>query len=256
MQIKLMSWNVNGLRARLRNGFEDLCLSIGADVICLQETKLLRFELANEFPQGLSGYSCYLNPAQRRGYSGTAVYTKLTPVRIGFGFPKLGNDEGRIIVAEYEQFVLINVYTPNSKDDLSRLEERGEWDVEFTRVCASISKQKPVVVTGDLNVAHKPIDVHNPSNKKYCAGFTDQERASFDNLLKAGFLDTFRYVNGDIPNQYSYWSYFGNARANNVGWRLDYFLVSEELKDKIVDARIENHIGSSDHCPIILTLEV
>ena len=244
--LKFISWNVNGLRAVAGKGFADIFVELDADFVCLQETKMQAGQLDLEFP----GYQSYWNYAQKKGYSGTAIYTKHTPlsVRYGIGIPE-HDQEGRVITLEYEQFCLVCCYTPNSQDGLKRLDYRMQWEEAFRAFLLSLSK--PVIMCGDLNVAHEEIDLKNPSTNRMNAGFTDQERGKFSELLAAGFVDSWRFQH---PKEvkYSWWSYRMNARARNAGWRIDYFVVSDSLKGAIVSTEIHNEIFGSDHCPVEL----
>lgn len=251
--MRLISWNVNGLRAALKNGLTSKIKELNTDVICLQETKTQKREVE------LEGYTSYWNYAEKNGYSGTAIFTKHSPVSVSYDMPGY-NSEGRIIVLEFVRFYLINVYTPNSGRELARLSYRKDWDESFRKFAKKLKNKKPVIICGDLNVSHNEIDIANPQGNKTTktkpghAGFTDQERNSFTEHLQAGFIDTFRYFYPDTV-KYTYWTYMFNARAKNKGWRLDYFLVSEDLKDKLKDAKIHDTIHGSDHCPIELEIE-
>lgn len=251
--MKLISWNVNGLRAVVGKGFLDIFNTLDADVFCLQETKLQAGQIALELP----GYEQYWNYAQRKGYSGTAVFTRVKPVSVTCGLGIEEHDtEGRVITVEYDKFYLVNVYTPNSKDGLARLSYRMEWEDAFRNYLKELEKTKPVVVCGDMNVAHEEIDLKNPKTNRKNAGFSDEERAKMTELLNAGFIDTFRYFYPDKTGEYSWWSYRFNARKNNAGWRIDYFLTSEILKDKLQSASIHQEIFGSDHCPVELELDI
>ena len=245
--LKFISWNVNGLRAVAGKGFADIFTELDADFFCLQETKLQAGQLDLEFP----GYESYWNYAQKKGYSGTAVYTKHTPLSVRYGLGIEEHDqEGRVITLEYETFFLVCVYVPNSQDGLKRLDYRMEWEDAFREYLRALPK--PVVMCGDLNVAHEEIDLKNPSTNRQNAGFTDQERGKFSELLQAGFVDSWRFQHpGEV--KYSWWSYRMNARARNAGWRIDYFVVSASLSDAIVSTDIHNEIFGSDHCPVELT---
>lgn len=250
---KFISWNVNGLRAVCGKGFADIFEELDADFFCLQETKMQAGQLDLEF----LGYRSFWNFAEKKGYSGTAVYTRHEPVAVTYG---LGIDEhdheGRVITLEMEDFYLVCVYTPNSQDDLRRLEYRMRWEDDFRAyVTGLVQKGKGVIVCGDLNVAHQTIDLKNPSSNHHNAGFTDEERGKFTQLLEAGFIDTFRYKYPELRDAYSWWSYRFQARQRNAGWRIDYFVTSENLRDRIVDAKIHSEIFGSDHCPVELTLE-
>ena len=251
--MKLISWNVNGLRAVVGKGFADIFHTLDADVFCLQETKLQAGQITLELP----GYEQFWNYAQLKGYSGTAVFTREKPVYVTCGLGIEEHDtEGRVITAEYDKFYLVNVYTPNSKDGLVRLPYRMEWEDAFRNYLKALEKTKPVVVCGDMNVAHEEIDLKNPKTNRKNAGFSDEERAKMTELLNAGFIDTFRYFYPDKPGEYSWWSYRFNARKNNAGWRIDYFLTSEILKDKLQSASIHQEIFGSDHCPVELELDI
>ena len=250
--MKLISWNVNGLRAVVGKGFVDIFNALDADVFCLQETKLQAGQIELDLP----GYEQYWNYAERKGYSGTAVFTRIKPLNVTYGMGIEAHDtEGRMITLEYETFYLVNVYTPNSKDGLARLPYRMEWEDDVRAYLKKLEQTKPVVLCGDLNVAHEEIDLKNPKTNRKNAGFSDEERAKMTELLAAGFIDTFRYFYPDKTGEYSWWSYRFNARKNNAGWRIDYFIVSEALKDRLVSASIHQEIFGSDHCPIELELK-
>lgn len=250
--MKLISWNVNGLRACMGKGFDDFFRGIDADIFCVQETKMQREQADFAF----EGYSEYWNSAERKGYSGTAVFTRVPPlsVRYDIGIARHG-DEGRVITLELEQFFLVNVYTPNSQRGLTRLDYRMDWEDDFRTYLLSLEAVKPVVVCGDLNVAHNEIDLKNPKSNKGNAGFTDEEREKLTELLEAGFVDSFRALYPDTAGAYSWWSYMNNARANNSGWRIDYFIVSQKLRGAIAGAKIHPQVTGSDHCPVELDLE-
>ena len=250
---KFISWNVNGLRAVCGKGFADIFEELDADFFCLQETKMQAGQLDLEF----LGYRSFWNFAEKKGYSGTAVYTRHEPVAVTYGLSIDEHDhEGRVITLEMEDFYLVCVYTPNSQDDLRRLEYRMRWEDDFRAyVTGLVQKGKGVIVCGDLNVAHQAIDLKNPSSNHHNAGFTDEERGKFTQLLEAGFIDTFRYKYPELRDVYSWWSYRFQARQRNAGWRIDYFVTSENLRDRIVDAKIHSEIFGSDHCPVELTLE-
>lgn len=251
--MKLISWNVNGLRAVVGKGFVDIFNTLDADVFCLQETKLQAGQIELELP----GYEQYWNYAERKGYSGTAVFTRVKPLNVTYGMGIEEHDtEGRVITVEYDKFYLVTVYTPNSKDGLTRLPYRMEWEDTFRGYLKGLEKAKPVVVCGDLNVAHEEIDLKNPKTNRKNAGFSDEERSKMTELLDAGFIDTFRYFYPDKTGEYSWWSYRFNARKNNAGWRIDYFLTSEILKDKLQSASIHQEIFGSDHCPVELNLDI
>ena len=249
--MKLISWNVNGLRACMTKGFMDAFESLNADIFCLQETKLSEGQLALELP----GYHQYWNYAEKKGYSGTAIFTKEEPLSAAYGIGISEHDhEGRVITLEYEKFHFVTVYTPNSQDGLKRLDYRMEWEKAFLAYLKKLEEKKPVIFCGDLNVAHQEIDLKNPKTNRKNAGFTDEERARFSELLKEGFVDTFRYFYPEETGIYSWWSYRFHAREKNAGWRIDYFLVSEVLKDELKDAKIHTEIFGSDHCPVELEI--
>lgn len=251
--IKLISWNVNGLRACCDKGFRDIFTQLDADFFCLQETKMQEGQLDLSF----EGYTSYWNYAEKKGYSGTAIFTKHQPLQVTYG---LGIDEhdheGRVITLEMEKFFLVTVYTPNSQDGLKRLDYRMTLDDDFRAYLQKLDQSKPVLVCGDLNVAHKEIDLKNPKTNRMNAGFTDQEREKFQLLLDAGFIDTFRYFYPEQTNIYSWWSYRFKAREKNAGWRIDYFLASASLADKLKEAKIHTEIFGSDHCPVEVTVEI
>ena len=250
--MKLISWNVNGLRAVVGKGFVDIFNGLDADIFCVQETKLQAGQIDLELP----GYEQYWNYAEKKGYSGTAVFTRVKPLNVTYGLGIEEHDtEGRVITVEYETFYLVNVYTPNSKDGLARLPYRLEWEDVFRMYLKMLEESKPVVVCGDLNVAHEEIDLKNPKTNRKNAGFSDEERGKMTELLDAGFIDTFRYFYPDKAGEYSWWSYRFNARKNNAGWRIDYFIVSEALKERLKGASIHQEIFGSDHCPVELELE-
>jgi len=249
--MKLVSWNVNGLRACLGKGFLDFFREIDADIFCVQETKMQYGQVELELP----GYEQYWSSAEKKGYSGTAIFTKVKPLAVRFGLNKEEHDrEGRVITAEYDSFFLVNVYTPNSQRGLTRLDYRMIWEDEFRSYVSALKKEKPVIICGDLNVAHQEIDIKHPQANRKNAGFTDEERAKFSELLAAGFIDTFRYFYPDKRDAYTWWSYFANARERNIGWRIDYFLASSDLEPRLVDAAIHDQVLGSDHCPVELEL--
>ncbi len=251
--LKMVSWNVNGLRSCVQKGFVDFFKQIDADIFALQESKLQPEQIDLEF----DGYYSYWNSAQKKGYSGTVVYSKIKPIQIVYGMDGFLDDhEGRIITLEFEQFYFVNVYTPNSKKELLRLDYRMEWEDAFRNYLLSLSKHKQVIICGDLNVARLEIDLKNPKTNHYNAGFTDQEREKINQLLNTGFIDTYRYFYPDLVEKYTWWSYMFQSRKRNVGWRIDYFLVSNGLKDKIIDSLIYHEIEGSDHCPIGLEVEL
>ena len=251
--MKLISWNVNGLRAAITKGFYNFFDEIDADVFCLQETKLQPDQIKFE----KEGYKQYWNSAQKKGYSGTAVFSKIEPIAVTYGIGKEEFDqEGRVITLEFEKFYLVNCYTPNSKRELERLEYRKVWEDEFRNYLVKLDKIKPVIMCGDLNVAHKEIDLKNPSSNHHNAGFTDDEREKFTKLLEAGFTDSFRYKYPEKTGEYSWWSYMFHAREKNAGWRIDYFVVSKKIKDQIIDAKIHQEVFGSDHCPVELDINL
>lgn len=249
--MKCISWNVNGIRACVKKGFLDFFKEADADIFCIQETKMQEGQLDLE----LDGYEQYWNYAMKKGYSGTAVFTKERPLAVTYGMAIEEHDqEGRVITLEYEDFYFVTVYTPNSQSELARLDYRMTWEDDFLAYLKGLEEKKPVVFCGDLNVAHKEIDLKNPKTNRKNAGFTDEERGKFTDLLAAGFTDTFRYLYPDVEGIYSWWSYRFSARAKNAGWRIDYFCVSDCLKDKIEDAKILTDVMGSDHCPIELDI--
>ena len=248
--MKLVSWNVNGLRACVGKGFEDSFKALDADVFCLQETKMQEGQLDLQFP----GYESYWNYADKKGYSGTAIYTRVKPLSVTMDMGIDQHDhEGRVIAAEYEKFYLVCVYVPNSQDELKRLDYRMQWEDDFRAYVTALAEKKSVVICGDFNVAHEEIDLKNPSSNRRNAGFTDEERGKFNELLSAGFIDSWRMLNPDTV-KYSWWSYRFQARQRNAGWRIDYFLVSDSLRDSVTGAEIHNEILGSDHCPVELDL--
>ncbi len=251
--MKLISWNVNGLRACVTKGFQEFFDTIEADAFCLQETKLQAGQIHMELP----GYAQYWNYAVKKGYSGTAVFTRMEPIRVsyGIGIEEL-DTEGRLITLEYPEFFLVTCYTPNAQQGLARIDHRLRWDEAFRNYLIELDAQKPVIVCGDLNVAYQEIDLKNPGSNRGNAGFSDEERESFGKLLEAGFTDTFRHRNPDVTGAYSWWSYRFNARKNNAGWRIDYFLVSDRLAEKVTATPIYSEIFGSDHCPVGLELEI
>lgn len=253
MSKKLISWNVNGLRACVGKGFTDFFNKIDADVFCLQETKVSEGQI--EFAP--EGYNCYWNYAEKKGYSGTAIFTKEAPLNVTYGMGIEEHDhEGRIITLEFDNYYMITVYTPNSKRELERLDYREVWEDDFRAYVNKLRESKPVVLCGDLNVAHKEIDLKNPKTNHHSAGFTDEERNKMTKLLESGFVDTFRHFYPDVTERYSWWSYMFKAREKNAGWRIDYFLTSEELTDKLVSADIHHDIMGSDHCPVELVIDL
>ena len=251
--MKLISWNVNGLRACVTKGFSDVFRSMDADVFCLQETKLQEWQIDLDLPN----YHCYWNYADKKGYSGTAMFLKREPLAVTYGIGVDKHDhEGRVITAELEDCFVVTVYTPNSQNELARLDYRMEWEDDFREYLMGLDRRKPVVVCGDLNVAHKEIDLKNPKTNRMNAGFTDEERAKFGALLESGFTDTFRLLYPDAEGIYSWWSYRFHAREKNAGWRIDYFLVSDRLRDAVRQATVHADIFGSDHCPVGLELEM
>ena len=249
--MKLISWNVNGIRACIQKGFIDIFNELDADIFCIQESKLSEGQLELDIP----GYYQYWNYAKKKGYSGTAVFAKKEPVNVTYGLGIEEHDnEGRVITLEYEEFYLVTVYTPNSQTELKRLDYRMQWEDDFKTYLKKLEENKPVIICGDLNVAHEEIDLKNPKTNRMNAGFTDKERNKMTALLNSGFIDTFRYFYPDRTGIYSWWSYRFSARQKNAGWRIDYFLVSESLKDKLVSADIHTEIYGSDHCPVELDI--
>lgn len=255
--MKLISWNVNGLRAVINKGFKNFYNDIKADIMCLQETKMQQDQISMDINEMFKDRYVYWNSAEKKGYSGTVVVSKIKPINVTYGLGKEEHDkEGRIITLEFEKFYLVNCYTPNSKRELERLDYRMIWEDEVRSYLKELDKMKPVVYCGDLNVAHNEIDLKNPSSNHHNAGFTDEERSKMTELLNAGFIDTFRYKYPDKTGAYSWWSYMFHARENNAGWRIDYFIVSDSIKDKIEDAKILSDVMGSDHCPVELDLKV
>lgn len=247
--MRFISWNVNGLRAVVKKGFEDIFYALDADHFCIQETKLQEGQIDLELP-GYEKYWCY---AEKKGYSGTAIFTKHTPLSVSYNIP--GHDtEGRVITLEYEEYYLVCVYTPNSQNELKRIDYRMSWEDDFRDYLCALDAKKPVIVCGDMNVAHEPIDLKNPDSNHMNPGFSDQERGKFSELLDAGFVDSFRALYPDKTDAYSWWSYRAAARSRNVGWRIDYFVVSERLRENIKDAYILPEIMGSDHCPVGLDI--
>lgn len=249
--MRLISWNVNGIRACVNKGFEEFFRKIDADIFCIQETKCQPGQIDLEF----EGYTSYWNSAEKKGYSGTAIFTKKKPMQVQYGIGIEEHDkEGRVITLEYENFYMVNVYTPNSKRELERLDYRQIWEDEIRKYLLNLNTKKPVIMCGDLNVAHQEIDLKNPKTNKGNAGFTDEEREKMTALLSAGFIDSYRYLYPEKEEAYSWWSYMGRAREKNVGWRIDYFIVSESIKDKIKEATIYPEVMGSDHCPVGLEI--
>ena len=255
--MKLISWNVNGLRAVINKGFKNFYNDIKADIMCLQETKMQQDQISMDINDIFKDRYVYWNSAEKKGYSGTVVISKIKPINVTYGIGKDEHDkEGRIITLEFDSFYLVNCYTPNSKRELERLDYRMIWEDEIRAYLKELDKTKPVVYCGDLNVAHNEIDLKNPSSNHHNAGFTNEERAKMTELLNAGFIDTFRYKYPEKTGAYSWWSYMFHARENNAGWRIDYFIVSDSIKDKIEDAKILSEVMGSDHCPVELDLKV
>jgi exodeoxyribonuclease-3 len=251
--MRFISWNVNGLRACMQKGFMDFFKDVSADFFCLQETKLQ----AGQIEMDLPGYQQFWNYAEKKGYSGTAIFAKKAPIStvLGVGVPEL-DTEGRLITLEYPEFFLVTCYTPNAQRELARIDHRLKWEAAFADYLKTLDAKKPVIVCGDLNVAHNEIDLKNPSSNRGNAGFSDEERGCFSTLLSCGFTDSFRYLNPDLTGAYTWWSYMFNARKNNSGWRIDYFLVSDRIADKIKAAPIYAEILGSDHCPVGLELDL
>ena len=248
---KLISWNVNGIRACVNKGFLDFFNQADADIFSIQESKVS----AGQIELLMDGYEQYYSYAEKKGYSGTAVFTKVKPINVSYGMNLPAYDqEGRLITLEYEDFYLVNCYSPNSQRGLARLDYRMEWEDNFRDYLKSLDGHKPVILCGDLNVAHKDIDIKNPKTNRRTAGFTDEERSKFTVLLESGFIDTYRHFYPDREGAYSWWSYFANARERNIGWRIDYFCASERLKERLIQADIHPHVMGSDHCPVELVL--
>lgn len=249
--MKLISWNVNGLRAVWNKGFENIFKELAADIFCIQETKMQEGQLDISF----EGYEQIFNSAEKKGYSGTAIFTRVAPISMSKGIGiDIYDTEGRVITLEFEKFYLVNCYTPNAQRELTRLEYRMNWEDAFRKYLKELDSKKPVILCGDLNVAHNEIDLKNPKTNRGNAGFTDEEREKFTKLLESGFVDSFRYLYPDKTDSYSWWSYMGRAREKNIGWRIDYFVVSNKLKDKIQEAKIHSNIAGSDHCPVELDI--
>ena len=251
--MKLISWNVNGIRACLEKGFADFFKQIDADIFCIQETKCQPEQVNLEF----EGYKSYWNSAEKKGYSGTAIFTKKEPINVTYGIGIEEHDkEGRMITLEFEKFYMVTIYTPNSKRELERLEYRQIWEDEIRKYLLKLNETKPVIMCGDLNVAHKEIDLKNPKTNRRSAGFTDEERNKMTELLESGFTDTFRHLYPDKEEIYSWWSYMRKAREKNVGWRIDYFITSKQIESKIQEAKIHTEVLGSDHCPVELDIEL
>jgi exodeoxyribonuclease III len=249
--MKLVSWNVNGLRACVKKGFLDYFHEMDADIFCVQETKLQEGQIELD----LEGYHQYWNYALKKGYSGTAVFSKIKPLSVSYGVGDENEEsEGRILTLEFEDFYLINVYTPNSQRDLARLDFRLDWEDRMRDYLTQLNESKAIVLCGDLNVAHSESDLKNAKSNRGNSGFTDEERGKMTNLLNSGFIDSFRYFYPDMTDQYTWWSYMRNVREKNIGWRIDYFIVSEKFKDRLKDSQIHSHIMGSDHCPVVLEI--
>ena len=251
--MRLISWNVNGLRACIQKGFLDYLNHIDADCFCIQESKLQAGQVDIQLPQ----YESFWNYADKKGYSGTAIFTKTQPLRVinGLGVEEL-DTEGRLITLEYSDYFLVTCYTPNAQRELARIDHRMKWEDAFLEYLKKLDAQKPVIICGDLNVAHREIDLKNPASNRGNAGFSDQERGCFTRLLESGFTDTFRHIYPEKTGAYTWWSYMFNARKNNAGWRIDYFLVSNRLKDRIIDAKVHSQVMGSDHCPVELEIDL
>lgn len=255
--MKLISWNVNGLRAVITKGFQEFFDSINADIFCIQETKMQEEQLDDNIKEIFSEYNSYWNSAEKKGYSGTAIFSKQRPLNVTYGIGIEEHDkEGRVITLEFDNFYMVNCYTPNSKRELERLEYRQIWEDEFRKYLLKLNGTKPVILCGDLNVAHKEIDLKNPKTNRRNAGFTDEERNKMTELLDAGFTDTFRYLYPNKAEVYSWWSYMFKAREKNAGWRIDYFIVSKSIEEKIRESYIFTEVMGSDHCPVGLDIEV
>ena len=251
--MKLISWNVNGIRACVNKGFNEFFNKIDADIFCIQETKCQPEQIELKF----NGYKSFWNSAERKGYSGTAIFTKKEPISVKYGIGIEEHDkEGRVITLEYEKFYIVTIYTPNSKRGLERLDYRQIWEDEVRKYLLKLNKNKPVIMCGDLNVAHKEIDLKNPKNNRGNAGFTDEERQKMTELLNAGFTDTYRHLYPTKEGTYTWWSYMGKAREKNIGWRIDYFIVSNDIKENIKEAKIYPEIMGSDHCPVELEIKI
>ena len=251
--MKIITWNVNGLRAVYKKGFEDFFNEINADIFCIQETKMQDGQMEIE----LNGYYKFLNSAQKKGYSGTAIFTKTKPINIIYGIGKEEHDkEGRVITLEYEKFFMVNVYTPNSQRELTRLEYRMNWEDEFRKYLIKLDKIKPVIMCGDLNVAHEEIDLKNPKQNTKNAGFTNEERNKMTELLKSGFIDVYREIYPEETDCYTWWSYMASSREKDIGWRIDYFIISERIKSLVQSIKIHKYIMGSDHCPVEMNINM
>ena len=255
--MKLISWNVNGLRAVITKGFKDFLDIANADIFCIQETKMQEDQIGKEIEDMLEGYNCYWNSAEKKGYSGTAVFSKIKPLNVTYGINMQEHDnEGRVITLEFNEFYLVNCYTPNSKRELERLDYRMKWEDDFRAYLLKLNVKKPVILCGDLNVAHQEIDLKNPKTNRRNAGFTDEERGKMTDLLNSGFTDSFRYLYPDKTDMYTWWSYMFKAREKNAGWRIDYFIVSKSIEKNIKESCIYSDIMGSDHCPVGLEIEI
>lgn len=255
--MKLISWNVNGLRAAVTKGFEEFFKKEDADIFCIQETKMQREQVDEKINAILEGYYQYWNSAEKKGYSGTAIFTKKEPIAVSYGIGIEEHDkEGRVITLEFDEFYMVDIYTPNSKRELERLEYRMIWEDEIRKFLLKLNEKKPVIMCGDLNVAHQEIDLKNPQTNRRNAGFTDEERNKMTELLEVGFTDSFRYLYPDKKEAYSWWSYMFHAREKNVGWRIDYFIISKAIEETIKEARIYTEVYGSDHCPVGLEIKI
>ncbi|MGM0876611.1 MAG: exodeoxyribonuclease III [Bacillota bacterium] len=251
--MKLVSWNVNGIRACVRKGFLDYFQEVDADIFCIQESKLQEGQISLE----LGGYHQYWNYALKKGYSGTAVFTKHKPISVSYGIGNIDNEpEGRIITLEFEKYYLITVYTPNSKRDLARLDDRLQWEEEIRQYLIELDQKKPVILCGDLNVAHQEIDLKNPRSNKGNSGFTEEERGKMTNLLDAGFVDSYRFFYPEKQEVYTWWSYMSKVRERNIGWRIDYFIVSKRLTERLIDSLVHTDVLGSDHCPVLIEIDL
>ncbi len=255
--MRLVSWNVNGLRAVINKGFIEFFENINADIFCIQETKMQEDQITDDIKRLSKNKCVYWNSAEKKGYSGTAIFSKIKPISVNYGIGKEEHDkEGRVITLEFDKFYIVNSYTPNSKRELERLDYRMVWEDEIRAYLRKLDNNKPVIYCGDLNVAHNEIDLKNPATNHKNAGFTDEERNKMTKLLSSGFVDTFRYMYPNKEDSYSWWSYMFNARQKNVGWRIDYFIVSDSIKDQIKDAKILSEVMGSDHCPVELEINI
>ena len=255
--MKLISWNVNGLRAVINKGFDEFFKNIDADIFCIQETKMQESQIDDNIKNIFKEYNSYWNSAEKKGYSGTAIFTKIKPLNVTYGIGIEEHDkEGRVITLEFDKFFMVNCYTPNAKRELERLDYRMIWEDEFRKYLLKLNETKPVIMCGDLNVAHEEIDLKNPKTNRRNAGFTDEEREKMTKLLNSGFTDTFRYLYPDKENMYTWWSYMFKAREKNAGWRIDYFIVSKSIENKIKESYIFSDIMGSDHCPVGLDIDI